>query len=227
MSKQLSYILLCANSNHFLTRTTRKQLKNNGFTLLNLQRPEQVLKRINYTTVDVCMIGLTEGTEWADVTSRIRAQHARLPIIHISDKKRIEDLATSVNSGADDFLSAPFTPAEIILRIQRIVKRVSEREIAEEVIRFGEYSFYPRRSVLVGSQGKINLTYFEHRVLEKLVENRNCAVSKRDIMERVGRSVSANSLGVYIHRLRRYFAKTDINIETVPGLGYKLTVKAG
>jgi len=173
------------------------------------------------------MIGLTEGTEWADVTSRIRAQHARLPIIHISDKKRIEDLATSVNSGADDFLSAPFTPAEIILRIQRIVKRVSEREIAEEVIRFGEYSFYPRRSVLVGSQGKINLTYFEHRVLEKLVENRNCAVSKRDIMERVGRSVSANSLGVYIHRLRRYFAKTDINIETVPGLGYKLTVKAG
>jgi DNA-binding response OmpR family regulator len=44
-------------------------------------------------------------------------------------------------------------------------------------------------------------------------------------MEGVGRSVSANSLGVYIHRLRRYFRKTDIKIETVTGLGYKLTVK--
>ncbi|NLN31209.1 MAG: response regulator transcription factor [Bacteroidales bacterium] len=167
------------------------------------------------------MDGLTLARE-------IRKTRPEAPIIFLTAKSQKEDIIEGFKTGADDYITKPFSMEELLYRIQAILKRTASLSNSrkQESYNIGKYSFDTVKQLLVFEDEVINLTTKESELLELL-----CRYGK-DILERnfALRSIwiddnyfNARSMDVYITRLRKYLKKDpEVRILNVHGKGYKL-----
>ncbi len=167
------------------------------------------------------MDGLTLARE-------IRKTRPEAPIIFLTAKSQKEDVIEGFKTGADDYITKPFSMEELLYRIQAILKRTASLSNSrkQESYNIGRYTFDTLKQLLVFEDEVINLTTKESELLELL-----CRYGK-DILERnfALRSIwiddnyfNARSMDVYITRLRKYLKKDpEVRILNVHGKGYKL-----
>ncbi len=167
------------------------------------------------------MDGLTLARE-------IRKTRPEAPIIFLTAKSQKEDVIEGFKTGADDYITKPFSMEELLYRIQAILKRTAalSNTRKQESYNIGGYTFNTVKQLLVFEDEVINLTTKESELLELL-----CRYGK-DILERnfALRSIwiddnyfNARSMDVYITRLRKYLKKDpEVRILNVHGKGYKL-----
>ncbi|MFN8530212.1 MAG: response regulator transcription factor [Anaerolineae bacterium] len=164
------------------------------------------------------------------VCRHIRA-HSSIPIIMLSVRSDDGDIVEGLNLGADDYITKPFSPAQLVARCQSVLRRAG-MQFAPSRINSGPLTLDPtRREVVIAAypNGKpIRLTQLEYRLLEALVMNPGQVLRAELLIDKVwspggGDKVMLKQL---VHRLRR---KIEINdsqpdaqplIETVPGIGY-------
>ena len=161
-----------------------------------------------------------------EICKGIRAAGKKTPIIILSalvdTNKKIELL----NAGADDYLTKPFSFRELIARIRTILRR--PEEIAEDVMRIDDLELDSKRNEVKRDEKEINLTRKEFILLEYLMRNRGCVLSRGMIMEHVwdmNGDPFSNTIEAHILSLRKKL-KTKENqkelIQTIPGRGYKI-----
>lgn len=167
------------------------------------------------------MDGLTLARE-------IRKTRPEAPVIFLTAKSQKEDIIEGFKTGADDYITKPFSMEELLYRIQAILKRTASLNNSrkQESYEIGKYTFDTVKQLLVFGDEVINLTTKESELLELL-----CRYGK-DILERnfALRSIwiddnyfNARSMDVYITRLRKYLKKDpEVKILNVHGKGYKL-----
>jgi len=168
------------------------------------------------------MDGLTLALE-------IRRIKPDIPIIFLTAKSQKEDILEGFRSGADDYITKPFSMEELLYRIQAILKRTTSSSAATgkmDTYNIGKYKFEAVKQLLIFEDQNIRLTTKESELLELL-----CRYG-RDILERnfALKSIwiddnyfNARSMDVYITRLRKYFRKDpSVKILNVHGRGYKL-----
>jgi two-component system OmpR family response regulator len=167
------------------------------------------------------MDGLTLARE-------IRKINPAIPIIFLTAKSQKEDVLEGFRTGADDYITKPFSMEELLYRIQAILKRTTGTHFVkkETMYSIGDYSFDPLKQMLVISSQPVKLTTKESELLELLCRHRNEILERNFALKSIwidDNYFNARSMDVYITRLRKYLKKDpSVKILNVHGRGYKL-----
>ncbi|NYD67907.1 response regulator transcription factor [Agromyces atrinae] len=180
-----------------------------------------------YTYDAIILDIMMPGMSGYRVCEKLRAAGDWTPVLMLTAKDGEWDQVEALDTGADDFLSKPFSFAVLVARIRALVRRGSrERPVAIEV---GDLRLDPAAKRVSRGDVAIDLTSREFAVLEFLVRNAGAVVSKRDVLDNVWDvdfDGDPNIVEVYVRHLRnkidRPFGVTSI--ETLRGSGYRLGV---
>jgi len=153
-----------------------------------------------------------------DILKGIRHKGISTPVLVLTAKSRLEDKEVCFNLGADDYLTKPFEPKELLLRL----KALSRRRIPGEVVRIGnaEVLIDAKLIRVEGKEVKLSKTAWE--LLELLIKNRGRVVSTETILSCIwgDKPVGSEVVRAYIKELRKVLPKGAI--ETYKGIGYRL-----
>ena len=130
-----------------------------------------------------------------------------------------------LEGGVDDYLTKPFEPRELLLRITTILRRVRPAATATKEIRIGDYLFDPKREILSGGGSAIRLTSSEASLLTVFADNAGTILSREDLTQLCEIDGSDRMIDVQVTRLRRKIepdAKMPRYLKTVRGRGYVL-----
>jgi two-component system OmpR family response regulator len=167
------------------------------------------------------MDGLTLGKE-------IRLKSPEIPIIFLTARNQKEDIIEGFKSGADDYITKPFSMEELLYRIEAILRRTSHSFIGkkEDSYEIGGYSFDTMKQILAIGNKSIKLTTKESELLELLCRHRNEILERNYALKTIwidDNYFNARSMDVYITRLRKYLSlDPDVKILNVHGRGYKI-----
>jgi len=167
------------------------------------------------------MDGLTLAKE-------IRKSEQDVPIIFLTAKNQKEDIIEGFKSGADDYITKPFSMEELLYRIEAIVRRTLSIPMnkKEEFYKIGTYSFDPLKQLLSYKDELIKLTTKESELLELLCRQGNEILERNFALKTIwidDNYFNARSMDVYITRLRKYLRQDpDVKILNIHGKGYKL-----
>ena len=169
------------------------------------------------------MLPLMSGIE---VCRRLRQAKKVVPIIMLTAKDDVSDKVMGLDMGADDYMTKPFAIEELLARIRVAVKRKSKEESQEtKMIELGFLKMDDQKRQVHYKEDLIELTKKEYELLKYLLENRNIALDRERILEKVwGYDYygDTNVIDVYVRYLRsKIDQKYDIElIKTVRGVGY-------
>lgn len=169
--------------------------------------------------LDVMMAGET-GIE---LTRAIRREKNRIPILLLSALAETPDRLNGLQSGSDDYLSKPFEPMELLLRIRSILRRSHDAPPPPEV-RFGHCTFHVARGELRRNGELVRLTTRERDLLRLLVERAGEPITRQELMNPQGEE-NARTIDVQINRLRRKIEADPafpVYLQTIRGSGYTL-----
>ena len=163
-----------------------------------------------------------------EVCRAIRAQ-ADTPIIMLTVRDSDEDVVRGLELGADDYITKPFSPTQLVARAQAVVRRSGQTAVSKEVTFAGMTLDLERHEVYLGEQEAISLTPLEFKLLETLVLNREQVLAFEVLIDRVWGTSGGDKamLKQLIYRLRRKLEPTDsqdtrFRLEAIPGVGYAL-----
>ena len=170
------------------------------------------------------MLPSMEGTEVCKVIKRDNAT-SHIPIIMLTAKGEEVDRIVGLELGADDYITKPFSPRELILRVKAVLKRMHGRqESGSSNIKAGNIKIDLERSVVISNGKPIKLTATEFKLLVELVKARGKVLSRDALLDRVRGMdyyVTDRTIDTHIRRLREKLGKSAKHIETVRGFGYK------
>jgi two-component system alkaline phosphatase synthesis response regulator PhoP len=161
-----------------------------------------------------------------EVCRHLRTHHNLLPILMLTARDDDIDKILGLELGADDYLTKPFNPREMVARVKAILRRGTGKPLeAFEAIYVGDLVIDPaRREVTIKSQ-PVNLRAQEFDLLLTLAEHKGLVLSREQLLEKAwGYDYYGQSRTVDVHvgHLRRKLAGSSVSIQTVTGVGYKL-----
>jgi len=163
-----------------------------------------------------------------EVCRRVRAT-SNLPILMLTARDDDVDKIVGLELGADDYLTKPFNPRELVARVKAILRRAERAPAAgSEPIHFGDVTLDPSRRELTVAGQAVNLRPKEFDLLHTLAEHRGLVLTRDQLLNQVwGFDFygETRTVDVHIGQLRkRLVASQLVRIETVTGVGYKLVV---
>ena len=218
--------LLLVEDDTKLAAAVRRGLEAEGFTVEVATDGEEGLWRATEGTFDLVILDIMlPGRNGYRICADLRAAGDWTPILMLTAKHGDLDEAEALDTGADDFLSKPFSFAVLAARVRALLRRGSDRTVAPAAV--GDLHVDPARRRAWRAEHEIRLTAREFDVLALLVRRAGQVLSKADILASVWDSDfegDPNIVEVYVRRLRR---KVDEpfdrrSIETVRGAGYRM-----
>ncbi|HTA27576.1 MAG TPA: response regulator transcription factor [Bacteroidia bacterium] len=180
---------------------------------------------------DLCILDIMmPEMDGFTLAKEIRKINNDIPIIFLTAKTMKEDKITGFRTGADDYITKPFSIEELILRIEVFLKRSRKAESIEPIIfQLGKYEFnFGNLTLAIGKQKEI-LTMKEAELLRYFCQNKDKILKREDILRAVWGDddyFMGRSLDVFISRLRKFLQKdSHIQIENIHSVGFRLTVK--
>jgi DNA-binding response OmpR family regulator len=164
------------------------------------------------------------------LANEIRQLDANVPIIFLTAKNQKEDIIDGFKSGADDYVTKPFSMEELLYRIEAILRRTSNAVInkKEDFYVIGSYTFDTLKQFLVYKNQSIKLTTKESELLELLCRHRNEILERNYALKTIwidDNYFNARSMDVYITKLRKHLKDDDrIQIINIHGKGFKLLI---
>jgi DNA-binding response OmpR family regulator len=206
--------------NYLTAKSFETELFTDGIKALNAFHAS----KYNICILDIMMPEL----DGISLATEIRKIEPAIPVIFLTAKSQKEDILEGFRSGADDYITKPFSMEELLYRIQAILKRTSGSVIPkkEDHYTIGNYSFDPLKQLLsIGGQS-VKLTTKESELLELLCRHTNEILERNFALKAIwidDNYFNARSMDVYITRLRKYLSKDPaVKILNVHGRGYKL-----
>jgi two-component system, OmpR family, phosphate regulon response regulator OmpR len=179
--------------------------------------------RFDLLVLDIMMPGETGF----DLARAIR-QTSAVPILMLTARAEMESRIEGLEIGADDYLSKPFEPRELSLRIANILKRaIPALPEPVESVRFGQFIFHLRRGELRRGEEVIRLTDREREMLRVLAARPGETVPRGELSGNGGTSLNERAVDVQVNRLRRKIERDPANpliVQTVRGIGYRLVL---
>jgi two-component system response regulator MprA len=215
---------LIAEDDDELRRLVVVGLREAGFAADGVGSGTALLSLLESRSADVLIIdiGLPDA-DGRDVCQALRAQGLQLPILFLSARAALTDRVTGFSAGGDDYVTKPFAFAELVVRVQALLRRAG----VDGSVEAGSLRLDPVAHVASSEGTKVALTPTEFRLLAKLVANKGAAVRRRELVQTGwphGARVRENTLDAYVARLRRKLGLLPgaPEITTVHGVGYTL-----
>lgn len=211
----------------------RAYLRQEGFDVLQAEDSKALTRILLRESVDMIILDLMlPGEDGLAVCRRLRAANDQTPIIMLTANGEDVDRIVGLELGADDYLSKPFNPRELLARIHAVMRRRPVHEapgapaLEQEVVHFGPFSFDLGTRILRKDGKNLPLTSGEFAMLKALVRHPRQSLSREKLAQLArGREfeVFDRSLDVQISRLRKLLemdAASPRYIQTVWGVGY-------
>lgn len=210
-----------------IRRSLQVNLEDKGYPVMTAEKGEDALETFANRIPDVVIIDLLlPGMDGIQLTRCIRKQSA-VPIIFLSaigsETKKVEALET----GADDYVTKPFSMEELLARIKSVLRRAAGSHKLEPVHVCGDLSVnFDRREVRVANE-QVKLTPTEYDLLKYMMENANKVLTHRTLLRAIwgpGYEDQAQYLRVFVGQLRKKIERTTAQpqfILTDPGVGYR------
>lgn len=221
--------ILVADDESNIRNLARMYLEKDGYRVQTAVDGAAALAQIEREPPDLLVLDLMmpEVDGW-EVCRRLRAE-GNLPILMLTARDDDVDKIVGLEMGADDYLTKPFNPRELVARVRAILRRADVPSAApapDETRRCGDVSVDPvaREAVITGE--KVSLRAKEFDLLLTLIDHRNQVLSREQLLNLVwGYDFygQTRTVDVHIAHLRDKLKGSDVAIETVWGVGYKLT----
>jgi DNA-binding response OmpR family regulator len=206
-------------------------LRRNGYEPIEAATGQQALERLKVNP-DICLALLDvmlPDIDGFEVCRRIRAGGSKIGIIMLTAKSQEIDKVTGLMTGADDYITKPFSPAELIARVDALIRRlgVDEAEKDSVEVRSGPFLLNSRNRTLEKNGSRLKLTQIEYLLVKLFMENPGRAMSREEILKAVwGADFDGElkTVDVNIRRLRMKIEDDPTEPEfltTVWGYGYK------
>ncbi|TCK19123.1 two-component system phosphate regulon response regulator PhoB [Thiogranum longum] len=204
-----------------------------GFRVDEVADAEQALLAIAANPPDLVLLDwMLPGMSGVDLARRLRREEltAALPVIMITARSDENDRVRGLETGADDYVTKPFSPRELVARIQAVLRRTSP-ESGQEVVQIGGLALNPVDHRVLADETEIELAPTEFRLLSFFMRHPDRVYSREQLLDRVwgrGIYVEERTVDVHIRRLRKALASCgcDRFIQTVRGAGYRFSDKA-
>lgn len=199
-------------------------LKNEGWTVSTFYNAEEALEHLHNGAHLWILDVMLPGISGHDLIKQVKAVHSEKPVIFISARDQDLDRITGLELGGDDYLTKPFLPKELVIRVQKLLHRVYGQGIKTRLIDLSDYRIdVTRRKVHESGGEEIELTMKEFDVLLFLLENTNVAKTREEILNEVwGEDYVGSNRAVddVIRRIRKKLPR--LSLETLYGAGYRI-----
>ncbi len=221
-------ILLVDDEPHIL-ELCQMYLATEGFTIITAQDGEEALRKFQENAPDLLVLDLMmpKMDGW-EVCRRVR-QSSNLPIIMLTARDDDVDKIVGLELGADDYLTKPFNPRELVARVRAVLRRVglyaAAQEREEPRLQIGNLCLDPGRREVTVAGRSVQLRSKEFDLLHYLMRHPGLVLSREKLLERVwGFDFygETRTVDVHVAHLRKELRESDVRIETVWGVGYKL-----
>ncbi|HUW91713.1 MAG TPA: response regulator transcription factor [Bacteroidales bacterium] len=207
-------------NNYLMLKDYQTTLVTDGAHALGLFKKE----KFTLCLLDVMMPEMDGFT----LAREIRAIDQHIPVIFLTAKNLKDDVIEGFRSGADDYLTKPFSMEELVYRIEAILRRSSKREseAPQNHYSIGAFSFDVTKQILTFKNQSQKLTTKESELLELLCRHRNEVLERNFALKSIwidDNYFNARSMDVYITKLRKYLRNDPaVGILNIHGKGYKL-----
>ena len=206
-------------------------LRRSGFEPIEAENGEMALEKLKQNP-DICLALLDvmlPDIDGFEVCRRIRATGSKMGIIMLTAKSQEIDKVTGLMTGADDYVTKPFSPAELTARVDALIRRlgVDEEEKNSVEIVSGPFVLNIRNRTLEKNGHRLKLTQIEYLLMKLFMENPGKAMSREDILSAVWGSEFGGELKTVDVNIRRLRIKIESDptepeyLTTVWGYGYK------
>lgn len=223
-------ILLVDDEQHIVD-LAKMYLEQDGFAITIANDGKTALGKILNEKPGLVVLDLMlPGLDGWEVCRRVRAE-SDVPIIMLTARSDDIDRIVGLELGADDYLTKPFNPRELVARVKAILRRTEKRNAAappsqqERVLTMGNLTIYPERRVILVGQREVDLRMKEFDLLLALAENPGVVFTREKLLNVVwGYDFAGETRTVDVHvaHLRHKLDGMQAHLETVWGVGYKL-----
>ncbi len=204
-------------------------LKKEGFDVVSAFDGEEALEKIRKNNFDFIILDLMlpgmHGTEICRIL-RSDPKTRNVPIIMLTAKGEEVDKVLGLEMGADDYMTKPFSPRELLARIKTVMRRASEKTSEEKVIRIGKLTINKDSYSVLRGNVRLDISTTEFKLLLYLVERRGKVFNREQLLDGVWKDdafVEPRTVDVHIRRLRTQIEDDPANpkyIKTKRGIGY-------
>lgn len=217
--------ILVVDDDDRLRSLLKRYLGDQGFIVTVAENTENARNLRQWFAFDLIildeMMPEQNGTEW------LKSESINTPVLMLSALGEAEDRITGLEVGAEDYLSKPFEPKELVLRIRAILRRTGEQKERNKWLGFGDYRFDVATGQLRKGEIVINLTGSETELLKMLAKNPSQIVSRESLAQLLPEGSNERSVDVQMSRLRKKIESGEGKpnyLQTVRGAGYVLHV---
>ena len=211
-------------------------LTREGFRVETASTGTEALSAVKRETPDLVVLDrMLPGLSGDEVLEFLRKDPSTnsVPILVLTAKKEQEDRIAGFELGADDYLTKPFSPRELVLRVQAILRRLREPAVdsGKRVLKAGPLSVDLRSHQVFLDGEEVPVTPTEFRLLQSMVERPGQTQSRQELLERawsidaqVSDRIQTRTVDMHVRRLRAKLGRIGVWVETVRGFGYRFTV---
>ena len=206
-------------------------LRRAGYEVIEAESGEEALERLKeHPDTRVALLDIMlPGIDGFEVCRRIRATNTKIGIIMLTARSQEMDKVTGLMTGADDYVTKPFSPAELTARVDALFRRAGGEEtvVQNGEIRQDPFLLNTRNRTLEKNGQRIKLTQVEYSIMRVFMENPGKALSREEILDRVWGRDYFGELKIVDVNIRRLRLKIEENVQnpvyitTVWGYGYK------
>ena len=217
--------LLVVDDDARLRDLLRRYLTDQGFRVTTAGDAAEARRKLHSIAFDLLVLDvMMPGEDGFTLTASLR-ESSRIPILLLTAKTEGADRIDGLERGADDYLTKPFEPRELVLRIRNILQRAASEAEHKAILHLGEYCLDLRRGELRRGDEPVRLTSAEQSLLAALAAQPGEAVSREALAEATQLGGNLRAVDVQMTRLRRKIERDPRfprYLQTVRGTGYVL-----
>jgi two-component system phosphate regulon response regulator OmpR len=217
--------LLVVDDDARLRELLRRYLSDNGFRVTTAQDAGEARAKLAAFAFDLIVLDvMMPGESGLDLTQALRRE-GRVPVLLLTAMAEPEDRVNGLELGADDYLSKPFEPRELVLRVRNVLQRRPADDPVRRELRFGGCRFDLVRGELYRGGDPVHLTAAEAALLSALAQRAPQAVPREELALSAQFSGNVRNVDVQMTRLRRKIERDPRfprYLQTVRGTGYAL-----
>jgi two-component system phosphate regulon response regulator OmpR len=203
-------------------------MRDNGFITTEASDSNEARKAMQMFVFDLIILDVMLPNESGiDFAKSLREVPSSMAILMLTAMEDAKSRILGLEAGADDYLTKPFEPKELLLRINKLIKRAQDSYATRDVVSFGSIKYSPEKNSLFKNGTAIMLTAQEKKLLGLLLSSSGKVISRDILAEFL--SVNARSIDVQIRRLRQKIETSPASpvlLQTVRGKGYLLHADA-
>ncbi len=219
----MKYTIVLVEDEIDLNNLIKTYLEKAGYNVISYYNGKDALENINIKShLWILDIMLPDEINGYDIIKKIRETNEMMPVIFTSARDKDLDKIIGLELGSDDYITKPYSPKELVLRVNNIIKRVYSNDLSK--IKYNDYTIDIEKRTVSINDKELNLTTLEFDLLKMFITNKNKSFSRDDILNIIwGENYFGTDRVVddLIRRLRRKMP--DLNINTMYGYGYRLT----